>query len=85
MLRQQRQGEALLSSDKMLVECVPGIVRTHSRRALCPMWLWFQGASRGEAKAAALHTDFQAICRLTACVDDATVHITRQVTVATLF
>lgn len=42
------------------------------------------GASGGEAKAAALHTYFQAVCRLTAGVDDATVHVTGQVTVATL-
>ncbi len=41
-------------------------------------------ASGGEAKAAALHADLQAVCRLTAGVDDATVHVTRQVTVATL-
>ena len=42
------------------------------------------GALGGEAKAAALHTDFQAVCRLTAGVNDATVHVTGQVTVATL-
>lgn len=41
-------------------------------------------ASGGEAKAAALHADLQAVCRLTAGVDDATVHVTRQVTVTTL-
>lgn len=50
---------------------------------LCPLW-WWLGASGGEAKAAALHTDLQAVCRLTAGVDDATVHVTGQVTVATL-
>lgn len=40
--------------------------------------------SGGETKAAALHADLQAVCRLTAGVDDATVHVTGQVTVATL-
>lgn len=43
-----------------------------------------QRSSGGEAKAAALHTDLQAVCRLTAGIDDATVHVTGQVTVATL-
>lgn len=43
-----------------------------------------KGASGGEAKAAALHTDLQAVCRLTAGIDDATVHVTGQVTVAAL-
>ena len=42
------------------------------------------GTSGGEAKAAALHTDLQAVCRLTAGVDDATVHVAGQVTVAAL-
>lgn len=42
------------------------------------------GPSGGEAKAAALHADLKAVCRLTAGVDDATVHVTGEVTVATL-
>lgn len=41
-------------------------------------------ASGGEAKAAALHTDLQTVCRLTAGVDYATVHVTGKVTVAAL-
>lgn len=40
--------------------------------------------SGGETEAAALHTDLQAVCRLAARVDDPTVHVTRQFTVATL-
>lgn len=48
-----------------------------------PPW-WWLGPSGGETKAAALHADLQAVCRLTAGVDDATVHVTGQVTVATL-
>lgn len=42
------------------------------------------GGSGGETEAAALHTDLQAVCRLAARVDDPTVHVTRQFTVATL-
>lgn len=42
------------------------------------------GPSGGEAKAAALHTDLQAVCRLAAGIDDAAVHVAGQVTVATL-
>lgn len=52
--------------------------------SLCPSWWWLIGASGGEAKAAALHADLQAVCRLTAGVDDATVHVAGQVTVAAL-
>lgn len=43
-----------------------------------------RGCSGGEAEAAALHADLQAVRRLTAGVDDATVHVTGQVTVAAL-
>lgn len=43
-----------------------------------------RGCSRGEAEAAALHADLQAVRRLAAGVDDATVHVTGQVTVAAL-
>lgn len=46
------------------------------------MLRWLRASGR-EAKAAALHADLQAVCRLTAGVDDPTVHITGQVTVAT--
>lgn len=42
------------------------------------------GASRGKAQAAALHADLQAVCRLTAGVDDATVHVAGEVTVTAL-
>lgn len=41
-------------------------------------------ASGGEAEAAALHADLQAVRRLTAGVDDAAVHVAREVTVAAL-
>lgn len=40
--------------------------------------------SRGEAKAAALHADLQTVCGLTAGVDDAAVHVARQIAVAAL-
>lgn len=43
-----------------------------------------RGCSRGETEAAALHADLQAVRRLAAGVDDATVHVTGQVTVAAL-
>ncbi len=36
-----------------------------------------------EAQAAALHADLQTVCRLAARVDDAAVHVTGQVAVAT--
>jgi hypothetical protein len=42
------------------------------------------GGSGGETEATALHTDLQAVCRLAARVDDPTVHVTWQLTVATL-
>lgn len=41
------------------------------------------GVSGGKAKAAAFHADLQTVCRLAACVDDAAVHVTGQVAVAT--
>lgn len=47
-------------------------------------WRWRWRSSGGEAEAAALHADLQAVCRLTAGVDDATVHVAGQVAVAAL-
>lgn len=44
----------------------------------------FLSSSGGEAEAAALHADFQAVGRLTAGVDDTTVHVTGEVTVPAL-
>lgn len=43
-----------------------------------------KGPSGREAKAAALHADLQAICRLATGVDDAAVHVAGQVAVAAL-
>lgn len=57
-------------------------LRMHSRHALDRQRQ--KGPSGREAKAAALHTDLQAICRLATGVDDAAVHVTGQVTVAAL-
>lgn len=62
MLKQQRLGVALLSSDKMLVEVVPGLLGMRSRHLLWPRVGGGSGASGGEAKAAALHADLQAVC-----------------------
>lgn len=41
------------------------------------------GVSGGKAQAAAFHADLQTVCRLAARVDDAAVHVTGQVAVAT--
>lgn len=68
----------------MLVLVVPGLEGMHSRHLLWPSVGGGSGASGGEAEAAALHADLQAVCGLTASVDDATVHVAGQVTVATL-
>ena len=40
--------------------------------------------SGGEAEAAALHADLQAVCRLTAGIDDTTIHVAGEFTVPTL-
>lgn len=45
---------------------------------------WSRRSSGGEAEAAALHADFQAVGRLAARVDDATVEVAGQVAVAAL-
>lgn len=74
-----------LNSDKALLEVCffPGLVGMSSRRGLCSA-MRRPRPSGGEAEAAALHADLQAVCRLAAGVNDATVHVTGQVAVAAL-
>lgn len=56
-------------------------MRTKSLKPATTRWL---GLSGGEAKTAALHADLQAVRRLAAGIEDAAVHVTRQVAVAAL-